>query len=140
MNAIHLDARRFDRNAPNFQRMTPEEAALGRGGVYRFYDADQRPLYIGISVAFEVRWDAHRLNAPWWANAEFVALSFYPRKRTPLYYFESAAIAREMPPFNTQRRGVPVKNLRRLAPPLPRFPTTERSAREAHEMRRTHTP
>jgi hypothetical protein len=119
MKAIHTNARRFDRGAPNFQRMTPEERTLGRGGLYRFYDAEQRPLYFGISVSFEVRWDAHRLKAPWWPLAEFVALSFYSNKRTPLYCFETAAIRREWPAFNRKTQGA---NHRRLAPPLPRFP------------------
>lgn len=125
MSAIHTNARRFDRGAPNFRRMTSEETAHGAGGLYRFYDAEQRPLYFGISLAFEVRWDAHRLKAPWWPLAEFVALSFYPGTRSPLYYFETAAIRRERPPFNRKTQGVPVKNLRRLAPPLPRFPKNE---------------
>ncbi|MEV7154863.1 GIY-YIG nuclease family protein [Streptomyces misionensis] len=99
--------------------MTPEEWALGRGGLYRFYAADQSPLYFGISVSFEIRWDAHRLKAPWWPLAEFVALSFYTGARHPLHSFETAAIWRERPPFNRKTQG---KNRPRLAPPLPRFP------------------
>jgi len=119
MTAIHTDARRFNRSAPNFQRMTPEERALGRGGLYRFYDADQRPLYFGISISFEIRWDAHRLKASWWPLAEFVALSFYVSTRNPLHSYETAAIWRERPAFNRKTQG---PNRRRLAPPLPRFP------------------
>lgn len=95
---------------------------LGRGGLYRFYDAEQRPLYFGISSSFEVRWDAHRLKAPWWPLAEFVALSFFPTQRRPLHHFETAAILTERPPFNRKIQGVPVSNLRRLAPPRPTFP------------------
>jgi hypothetical protein len=102
--------------------MTPEERALGRGGLYRFYDTAQRPLYFGISSAFEVRWDAHRLTSRWWPLAEFVALSFYPTSRTPLHHFETAAILRERPPFNRKVQGVPASNPRRLAPPRPIFP------------------
>lgn len=119
MSAIHTNARRFDRGAPNFRRMTPEERALGGGGLYRFYDAEQRPLYFGISRTFEIRWDAHRLKSSWWPTAEYVALSFYPRSHTPLYSFETAAIWRERPAFNRKTQG---PNVRRLAPPLPHFP------------------
>jgi hypothetical protein len=118
MSAIHTNARRFDRSAPNFQRMTPEERSLGRGGLYRFYDADQRPLYFGISSSFEIRWDAHRLKAPWWPIAEYVALSFYAGTRHPLHSHETAAIRRERPPFNRKTQGA---NRPRLAPPLPSF-------------------
>lgn len=120
-----MDARRFDRHAPTYQRMTPEEKTIGHSGVYRFYDADQRPLYIGISRTFETRWNNHRLTAPWWTLADFVALSFYPGSRNPLHYYETAAITRERPRFNKKIQRVPVKNLRRLAPPLPRFPDSE---------------
>lgn len=119
MSAIHTNARRFDRGAPNLKRMTPEERVLGGGGLYRFYDADQRPLYFGISWTFEIRWNAHRLNAPWWPLAEFVALSFYAKTRHPLYSYETAAIRRERPPFNQKTQG---PNRPRLAPPIPRFP------------------
>lgn len=125
MSAIHLDARRFNRHAPTYQRMTPEERLHGHGGVYRFYDATQRPLYFGISATFETRWNAHRLNAPWWELAEFVALSFYPGSRRPLHFHETAAITREHPRFNRKIQRIPVKNLRRLAPPLPRFPNSK---------------
>lgn len=126
MKPIHLDARRFDLHAKNFQRMTPSEKALGRGGLYRFYDTEQRPLYVGISVSFEIRWDAHRLNAQWWPRAAFVAVSFYPiGGRTSVQWAESAAITRERPVFNKQCRSFPVQNLRRLAPPPPRFPDGE---------------
>jgi len=122
MTVTHTGARRFDRGAPNFQRMTREERSLGRGGLYRFYDAEQRPLYFGIATSFEVRWDAHRLSSPWWPLAEYVALSFYPTSRRPLYHFETAAIWNEWPAFNRKTQGVPGGNLSRLAPPRPTFP------------------
>lgn len=122
MSAIHMGVRRFDRDAPVNKRTTPEEKAFGGGGLYRFYDADQRPLYFGISWTFEIRWNNHRLTAEWWPLAEYVALSSYPGSRSPLYYYETAAITRERPRFNRKIQRVPVKNLRRLAPPLPRFP------------------
>ena len=125
MKPIHLDARRFDLHAKNFQRMTPEERVIGGGGLYRFYDASRRPLYIGISVSFEVRWDAHRLTAPWWDSTAFVALSFYPfPRRRPLHEYESAAITRERPRFNKQCRSFS-GSAARIAPSMPRFPDAE---------------
>ena len=74
----------------------PERTAL-----YRFYDADDRLLYVGISRRPDTRWAEHRhpLHSPW---SKFVAsrtLSWFA-SRALAEAAEVAAIKEEKPRFN----------------------------------------
>lgn len=38
----------------------------GRTAVYRFYDAEDQLLYVGITNNLDVRWATHASDKPWW--------------------------------------------------------------------------
>lgn len=67
--------------------------------IYRFYDADRNPLYIGITSCSAVRLDGHRRHSEWWPLVEYIAISAYGR-RDDIREFERAAIRNEQPRFN----------------------------------------
>jgi hypothetical protein len=121
---LHLPARTINPTA-HWPDLTTQAEVLRQGpsNLYRFYDADRRPLYIGESGHLAVRWYAHQTKAPWWPHIRYVALSFYGPRDHWEPDVEMAAIQAERPPFNTvgnrrsSRRVDP-----RLAPPAPEFP------------------
>src|SRR5947207_2804128 len=76
MQTTHFPARRFDREAPEWL-LLPERRA-GNDILYRFYDAEQHPLYIGITQTGAARLAAHRRRSEWWPLAEYIAVSVYP--------------------------------------------------------------
>jgi predicted GIY-YIG superfamily endonuclease len=41
-----------------------------RTAVYRFYDAEDRLLYVGIAVDVVTRWSWHQRHSPWWPLVE----------------------------------------------------------------------
>jgi hypothetical protein len=67
--------------------------------LYRFYDSDLLPLYIGVTSGSGLRWDQHRKQSDWWPLAEYVAVSFYQSYES-VRVAEKAAIRREKPRFN----------------------------------------
>ena len=69
--------------------------------LYRFYDADRQPLYIGITTGDAFRWTQHRKRADWWPLAESVAVSTY-HTHDELLVAEKAALRHEQPRFNKQ--------------------------------------
>lgn len=69
--------------------------------VYRFYDADRQPLYIGVTTGSALRWYGHRRESTWWPLAEYVAVSLY-RTYKAAEEAERAAIRAERPMFNRQ--------------------------------------
>lgn len=89
--------RRFDRDAPTRNLLT--ETRLGDRVLYRFYDADRQPLYIGITHNGDIRLAAHRRRSEWWPQVEYIAVSVY-RNWAALEEAELAAIRAERPPFN----------------------------------------
>lgn len=97
----HFPLRRLDRDAAERDLMRPEspDGRLSRPIVYRFYDTDRKPLYIGYTTTCNVRWAAHRRHAEWWPLAEYVAVPFY-RTAADAFTAEKAAIANEKPRFN----------------------------------------
>lgn len=127
MKSQHLPLRKLDRSLPWHRRLTTEErkAAGDKAAgccLYRFYDADRRLLYVGITGNPLTRWDWHSTHAAWWPLAEYVALSTY-RSRTDCTLAEGAAMYHEHPRFNIQyprpRRGRRSPENPRYAPPLP---------------------
>jgi predicted GIY-YIG superfamily endonuclease len=97
MQPRHFPVRRFDRDAPTRNLLT--ETRLGDRVLYRFYDADRQPLYIGITHTGDARLAAHRRRSEWWPQAEYIAVSVY-RNWAALEEAELAAIRAEHPPFN----------------------------------------
>jgi len=108
---LHHPLRKFDRDAPVAQMLLPgEKRPVGWGPlwpyIYRFYDVDRRPLYIGITSCSALRFDGHRKQAEWWPLVEYIAISVYAR-HDDIREFERAAIRNEQPRFNRQGlRGV----------------------------------
>lgn len=120
MKPKHFTARPFDRDADWPDWLTPEERAMGHGGLYRFYDARHQLLYVGISRHMEVRWSAHRNTSPWWPKAEFVAVSFFPAECGVFAdQAEKASIAHEQPPYNANHRNPSAAVAKSLLPFLP---------------------
>lgn len=97
MQPKHFPVRRFDRDASTWNLLT--ETRLGDRVLYRFYDADRQPVYIGITHTGDARLAAHRKRSEWWPLAEFIAVSVYPNW-TALEKAETAAIRAERPRFN----------------------------------------
>lgn len=97
--------RRFDRDAKTWELLSKEET----GGdwrtpgpyVYRFYAADRRPLYFGITTGSPLRLVDHRRTSAWWPLAEFIGISVYPTYQDALKA-ETAVIKAETPAFNRQ--------------------------------------
>lgn len=120
---IHLPARRFDRDAHWLELASPEELAFRSPfNLYRFYDLDRKPLYIGIAQCLRVRWYAHQTKAPWWSSVGYVAVSMYTFADWERA-IEFAAIQAERPPFNTfGNRRSSLRTDPGLAPPPPEFP------------------
>jgi hypothetical protein len=76
--------------------------------LYRFYDADDRLLYIGISEKGPERWKAHRKDKPWWTDVARSTTEHYETRAEALEA-ERAAIIAEKPLHNVvhnRRRSV----------------------------------
>lgn len=93
----HFPARRLDHNAPNWKLLT--ETRVGDRVLYRFYDANRQPLYIGITHTGDTRIATHRRQSKWWPLAEYLAVSVYPNWSS-MEKAERAAIRAEKPRFN----------------------------------------
>lgn len=68
--------------------------------LYRFYDADRLPLYIGVTTNPINRWGSHR-TSDWWKLARFVSIAPVDPARRLLV--EKEAILSERPRFNRTR-------------------------------------
>jgi hypothetical protein len=107
LRVTHFPLRKFDRDVPSSYFMTPErthpdwKSSYKHDFLYRFYDGDLQPLYIGVSSGIPLRWDQHRKHAKWWHLADYVAVSFYESYRS-VRVVEKAAIRHEQPRFNKQ--------------------------------------
>lgn len=71
--------------------------------LYRFYDAEDGLLYIGVTSVGPSRWSDHEHHRTWWAMVDRAATEHYPDRASALAA-EKAAIAAEHPPWNTQHR------------------------------------
>jgi excisionase family DNA binding protein len=67
--------------------------------LYRFYDADGRLLYIGISGNPGRRFDQHAQEKNWWVLVARSTMEHFPGRRAA-ERAEAAAIVREQPLFN----------------------------------------
>jgi len=52
--------------------------------VYRFFTAEGVLLYVGIAGNPPARWEHHRREAAWWADAATVIVDIYDLERTAL--------------------------------------------------------
>jgi hypothetical protein len=129
MEPKHLPLRPFDWGAVWLEAVTAEERELSRQydcGLYRFYDANQVLLYVGISRNFPDRWNWHRCKTEWYSRARFVTTSFYPTRRDA-FRAEASTIRAQNPLFNVLRCKPARSKKDRVddslyAPPLARLP------------------
>lgn len=70
--------------------------------LYRFYDADDRLLYVGITWSVKARTRKHRTVQPWWQDARDIRIETYPNRRLALAA-ERTAIHIEKPLYNIQQ-------------------------------------
>lgn len=71
--------------------------------LYRFYDADGRLLYVGISLSVFQRWQQHSSDKPWWEHIYRGELEHFDT-RTEAAEAELCAIRTEDPLFNVAGR------------------------------------
>lgn len=76
--------------------------------LYRYFDANDRLLYVGIAFDVLKRAQGHRRHAAWWSQAATYTEELYPT-RTAAEAAEAEAIRAEAPLFNV------VHNRRRVA-------------------------
>jgi hypothetical protein len=70
-----------------------------RHALYRFYDAQDRLLYIGITVSVLSRWGGHERDKPWWGDVVRATITHFPNRAKVLEQ-EKAAIIMEKPLYN----------------------------------------
>lgn len=103
---MHVPLRKLDRDAPTSMLLArgeerPEWWLPLWPYLYRFYDADLQPLYIGITSCYATRLNSHRKRSEWWPLAEYIAISVYPTGKA-VEEAERAALRSEKPRFNKQ--------------------------------------
>ena len=67
--------------------------------VYRFFDADGRLLYVGMTGNIQLRWRTHAADKPWWPEVARQATVWY-ETRAEAAVAESEAIRGEDPLYN----------------------------------------
>ena len=72
--------------------------------VYRYFDAQDRLLYVGVTINLKQRDAAHRHNSAWRVDAVRREVEEYPNRETA-YKCEAIAIREESPLHN--RQGLP---------------------------------
>jgi predicted GIY-YIG superfamily endonuclease len=104
-------ARRIDEAAARRlqlgQRVWPE-------ALYRWFDHDQRLLYIGITRDLATRQDSHARNSSWGRFAAYCTVERYPT-RDDVETMERHAIKREQPLFNHTHNDTPEARQRLVA-------------------------
>ena len=81
---------------------SPERTAL-----YRFFDADGRLLYVGVSGNTESRWRQHAESKPWWPDVAEKTTEWLDSRPDALDA-ERAAIRTEKPLYNHQNAVSPI--------------------------------
>lgn len=69
--------------------------------VYRVYDADERLLYIGVTVDLKNRLRVHGYQSPWYVDAARVDAESFPDRPTA-FDAEAYAIREEAPLHNVR--------------------------------------
>lgn len=68
--------------------------------LYRFYDADDRLLYIGISLHAAMRASQHKADKHWWPDVDRMTVDHLQADRTEAHAIERLAILDEKPIYN----------------------------------------
>lgn len=76
-----------------------------RTALYRFFDAEEELLYIGISKDPATRWEQHRAK-PWWRDVSMRVIEWYD-DRPAAERAERKAIVAEGPRYNVQHNQRP---------------------------------
>lgn len=79
--------------------------------LYRFFDADEQLLYIGITWDIASRFRRHAADKPWWSDVRRIAVEEHPG-RAAVLAAETAAIKAEKPRYN-------VETVRAVVEPIP---------------------
>lgn len=79
--------------------MSETTPSAGQVAVYRFYDARERLLYVGISNDPRRRWAEHALTKPWYPQVRHQAVTWYGSEKKARAV-EARAIRRDRPAFN----------------------------------------
>lgn len=82
--------------------------------LYRFYDAEDRLLYVGITFDIRRRWRSHSKDKPWWRDSVRSTMEHFGSREEALAA-EAAAIKAEQPIWNVvhNRRPDPPARLAR---------------------------
>jgi len=75
--------------------------------VYRAYDADERLLYVGISMSLDGRLTKHRSSA-WWPEVVEITVQWFDG-REAAKAAEREAILNERPMHNVARPATPIR-------------------------------
>jgi hypothetical protein len=83
----------------------PDGGAPERTALYRFFDADDELLYVGISRDPAERWKQHR-DKPWWRDVAMRVVEWHD-DRPSAERAERKAIQTEGPRYNVQHNQRP---------------------------------
>lgn len=84
--------------------------------VYRFYDSDERLLYVGITCHLADRFRAHEITAPWWSEHRSARVVWHDTRVTAADE-EREAICSESPMYNVKGAArLPRSRARRVRP------------------------
>lgn len=99
--------RPFDPHAHSRDLALPEEIKYTGDEthmLYRFYDAEKRLLYAGITMGDpQVRWAVHQRSSPWWTAVAYVWVEHFPDRRSAAAA-EWAVIRSQNPSHNVAGR------------------------------------
>lgn len=84
-----------------FQAQAPARRRYEPQCLYRFYDTNERLLYIGITNSLPHRLGQHNETKPWWLDVSQVVIEHY-NDRQAVLDAERDAIIREEPLYNIQ--------------------------------------
>lgn len=73
--------------------------------LYRFFDADDQLLYVGISFNAAQRAMQHRHDKPWWTDVARMNVEHLPVNRQEAEAIERSAIVTERPLYNVTHNG-----------------------------------
>ncbi|QGZ53336.1 hypothetical protein GPZ77_34465 (plasmid) [Streptomyces sp. QHH-9511] len=86
-----------------------------RAAVYRFWDADDRLLYLGMTHDIDERWKTHERLQPWWLDVVKRNVTWY-ETRSEAAAVEKAALLAEDPKYDgSGNRGITPQRGERLA-------------------------
>src|SRR5690554_1450800 len=86
--------------------------------LYRFYDKDDRLLYVGITNNFGARFSHHSNLKAWWEDVARSSMEHFPNRKAALAA-ERAAIVAERPRFNIVHNPARPRKPERAREPVP---------------------